>query len=54
MANVFLDHSTQTYRTEDGTCVAREIVDNAQCLADVLYIAQIRAGQRRELAKENK
>jgi hypothetical protein len=37
---------TQTYDTPDGTKVAAELVDNAQCLADVLHIATIRAQQR--------
>ena len=39
---------TATYDTPDGTSVAAEIVDNVQCLADVLHIAQIRAKQRAE------
>lgn len=33
---------TNTYDTQDGTNVAAELVDNVQCLADVLRIAQIR------------
>ena len=37
---------TNTYDTQDGTSVAAELVDNVQCLADVLHIAQIRASQR--------
>lgn len=37
---------TNTYDTQDGTSVAAELVDNVQCLADVLRIAQIRARQR--------
>lgn len=37
---------TSTYDTRDGTCVAAELVDNAQCLAHVLRIYQIRAEQR--------
>lgn len=40
---------TATYDTPDGTRVAAELVDNVQCLADVLHIAQIRAKQRAEL-----
>ena len=39
---------TATYDTPDGTSVAAELVGNAQCLADVLHIAQIRAKQRAE------
>ena len=41
---------TATYDTPDGTSVAAEVVDGAQCLADVLHIAQIRAKQRAERA----
>jgi hypothetical protein len=37
---------TATYDTPDGTSVPAEIADNAQCLADVLRIAQIRSKQR--------
>ena len=37
---------TATYDTPDGTHVATELVDSVQCLADVLYIATIRASQR--------
>ena len=39
---------TATYDTPDGTSVAAELVDNVQCLADVLHIAHIRAKQRAE------
>ena len=39
---------TATYDTPDGTSVAAELVDNVQCLSDVLHIAQIRANQRAE------
>lgn len=41
---------TSTYETPDGTSVPAELVDNAQCLADVLHdvlhIAIIRTKQR--------
>ena len=37
---------TGTYDTRDGTHVASELADNAQCVADVLHIANIRAAQR--------
>jgi hypothetical protein len=37
---------TNTYDTPDSTSVAAELVDNVQCLADILNIAQIRAKQR--------
>jgi hypothetical protein len=37
---------TATYDTPDGTSVAAELIDNVQCLADVLRIAAIRAKQR--------
>jgi hypothetical protein len=39
---------TATYDTPAGTSVAAELVDNVQCLADVLHIAAIRAKQRAE------
>jgi hypothetical protein len=39
---------TATYDTPDGTSVSAELVDNVQCLADVMHIAQIRAKQRAE------
>tara|TARA_R110000868_G_scaffold215878_1_gene466021 strand:+ start:306 stop:644 length:339 start_codon:yes stop_codon:yes gene_type:complete len=39
---------TVTYDTPDGTSVAAELVDNAQCLADVLHISLIRGQQRKE------
>lgn len=38
--------ATATYDTPDGTSVAAELVDNVQCLADVLQIATIRDKQR--------
>lgn len=37
---------TNTYDTPDKTSVAAELVDNVQCLADVLLITQIRTKQR--------
>ena len=37
---------TMTYDTPDGTSVVAEVVDDAQCFADVLRIAQIRETQR--------
>lgn len=40
------NHLTATYDTLDNTKVAAEIIDSIQCLADILYIAQIRAKQR--------
>ena len=47
---VTYDPLTATYDTPDGTSVAAELVDNVQCLADVLHIAAIRARQRSERA----
>lgn len=38
--------ATATYDTPDGTSVAAELVDNVQCLADVLHIARLREKQR--------
>lgn len=35
-----------TYDTADGTKVPAELVENIECLADVLRIAAIRARQR--------
>ena len=40
---------THTYDTPDGTRVAAELIDNVQCLADVIRIAGIREKQRAEL-----
>ena len=37
---------TRSYETPDGTSVTEEVVDNAECLADVLRIAIIRGEQR--------
>jgi len=37
---------TMTYDTADGTQVAAEVVENVQCLAEVLNIAAIRSEQR--------
>ena len=38
-----------TYDTPDGTMVSAELVDSAQCMADVLHIANIRAQQRKNM-----
>ncbi len=43
---------TATYDTPDGTRVAAELVDNAQCLADVLNISIIRENQRSKRTSE--
>lgn len=48
---VFFNDLTMTYDTPDGTKVAAELIDNAQCLADVLYIAIIRQEQRDAIKK---
>lgn len=45
---VVFNPNTHTYDTPDGTSVAAELVDNAQCLLDVWYIASIRQKQREE------
>ena len=42
---------TKTYHTQDNTSVSAELVDNVECLADVLYITLIRSKQRGELLK---
>jgi hypothetical protein len=49
---VQFNHLTQTYDTRDGTKVSAALVDNVQCLADVLYISLIRENQREAIAKE--
>ncbi len=43
---------TATYDTPDGTKVAQELADSAECLADVLHIANVREKQRN--SKERK
>jgi hypothetical protein len=48
---VVFNNCTQTYDTRDGTKVAAELVDNVQCLADVLRISLIREDQRAALKK---
>jgi hypothetical protein len=45
---------TQTYITGDKTNVAVELVDTAQCMADVFYIASIREEQRARRSAEKK
>jgi hypothetical protein len=42
---------TKTYHTQDDTSVSAELVDNVECLADVLYITLIRSKQRGELLR---
>jgi hypothetical protein len=37
---------TNTYDTKDGTIVAAELFENAQCFSDILHIARIRDEQR--------
>lgn len=49
---VEFDHLTQNYRTPDSTAVAAEIIDNVQCLADILHIAGIRQRQREKMAAQ--
>lgn len=53
---VTYNHKIATYDTPDGTSIPEELVDNAQCLADVLHIAIMREKQRaamRHNAKAN-
>ncbi len=38
--------AAHTYDTKDGTSVPAELIENADCLADVLHVADIRAKQR--------
>jgi len=38
--------NSATYDTPDGTSIPEELIDNAQCLADVLHISIIREKQR--------
>lgn len=44
---VQFDPLTQTHQTPDGTAVGTELVDSAECLADVFHIAGIRDQQRK-------
>ena len=39
---VTYNHLTNTYDTKDGTTVAVELFENAQCFSDILHIARIR------------
>lgn len=43
---VRFNNRTQCYETKDGTSVSAELVENAQCLADVLHVSNIREKQR--------
>lgn len=47
---IALDSNTQTYRTRDGTVTPAELVDSADCLADVLRVASMRAEHRAAIA----
>ncbi len=40
---------TQCVETKDGTSVPVELTDSVTCLADVFYIAALRATQREEV-----
>ena len=46
---VAYNHLTATYDKPDGTKVAAELVDNAQCLLDILHISIIRHNQRKAI-----
>lgn len=48
---VAYNQQTKSYETPDGTSVAAELSNNVRCLADVLYIAQIRSEQRAALER---
>lgn len=48
---VQFDPLTHTYTTGDGTRIAAELVDNVQCVADVLHISLIREKQRDVIRK---
>jgi hypothetical protein len=37
---------THCYETKDGTSVPAELCDSVVCLADIFYIAKLRANQR--------
>lgn len=43
---VLFNPLTQCYETPDGTCVAAEVIENTECMADFLRIAIIREKQR--------
>jgi hypothetical protein len=45
------NHLTQCVETKDGTSVPVELTDNVTCLADVFYVANIRADQRDAMLK---
>jgi hypothetical protein len=44
---------TNSYDTPDGTRIAAELVDSVKGLADILYIAGIRANQRAVIRAAN-
>jgi hypothetical protein len=45
---------TKMYDTKDGTKVCGSLYSNIRCLADVLYICQIRYKQRQAFKLESK
>ncbi len=50
---VVYNHNTATYDTPDDTKVAFELVDNVQCMLDLLYISLIRDKQCKVIEKLN-
>jgi len=46
---VAFDPLTLTYMTKDGAAVAAELVDNCECLAEAIWIAEIRDRQRKAM-----
>jgi hypothetical protein len=46
------NYMTHCYESKDGTVVASELVDNVECLADVLYIAKIKESQRTAMSNK--
>lgn len=44
---------TNTYDTRDGTCIPAELVDSANRLVDILFIATLREKQRKEMKEKN-
>lgn len=43
---VRFNSQTQCYETPDGTSVSAELIENVECMADVMQIAIIRDKQR--------
>lgn len=51
---VVYNEQTATYDTRDGTKISVELVESANCLADVLHIASLREQMRAVQAQKGK